>query len=177
VNRTNEAHLDPGRIIASIVDDRELSPGEREHLSTCPACVQARASLASRLAVLSGQAERHIPSSRQRVVLPVERPSGAMGRLVRWSLGGAAAIATVVVVAVFLLGRPFPGGLQGVDGSNLAHETAQDEVLLAEVRALENDPLPAAYSEIIPDPDVSLDEDFFEFLIPLGSNGEEALKT
>ena len=177
MNRESEAHLDHGRIIASMVDDRELSPREREHLSSCPACAAARARLADQLAGLAEQTVRHTPLSRKRVVLPAEQPVNAMAWLMRWSLGVATAVATVVIAAVFLLGRLLPGGLQGVDETSLARETARDELLLAEVRALENDPLPKAYSEIIPDTGVSLDEDFFDFLIPLESNGDETQKT
>lgn len=177
MNRESENHLDPERIIASMVDDRELSPREREHLSVCPACAAARARLASQLAGLSEQTERYTPLSRKKVVLPAEQPVNAMAWLMRWSLGFAAAVATVVIVTALLLGRLFPGGLQGVDEMKLASEAARDEMLLAEVRALENDPLPAPYSEIIPDPGVSLDEDFFDFLIPLESNGDGSQKT
>ena len=172
-----KAHLDSGRIVASVVDERELSPGEREHLSRCPECTAARARLASQLSVLSGQVARHTPLSRKKIVLPAEQPVNAMAWIMRWSLGVAAAVATVVIVAAFLLGRLFPGGLQVVDETKLAGETARDEMLLAEVRALENDPLPEAYSEIIPDPGVSLDEDFFDFLIPLEANGGGTQKT
>lgn len=172
-----KAHLDPERIVASMVDELELSSVEREHLSLCPECAAARASLASRLAGLSGQAARHTPPSRRKVVLPEEKPVNATAWVMRWSLGVAAAVATVVVVAAFLLGRLFPGGLPVVDETKLAGETARDEMLLAEVRALENDPLPDAYSKIIPDPGVILDEDFFDFLIPLDSAGGDTRRT
>ncbi len=177
MNRESENHLDPERIIASIIDDSGLSPQEQEHLNMCPACAAARARLASQLAGLSEQGVRHTPRSRKKVILPAAQPVNAMAWLMRWSLGVAAAVATVVIVAVFLLGRLLPGGLQGVDEMSLAREAAQDKMFLAEVRALEHDPLPAAYSEIIPDPVVSLDEDFFDFLIPLESNGDGLQKT
>ena len=171
-----KAHLDSERIMISMVDERELSPSEREHLSLCPDCAAARARLVSQLSGLSAQAVTHTPVSRKKIALPAEQQANAMAWFMRWSLGMAAAVATVVIVAVFLLGRMFPGG-QGFDEMKLASETARDEMLLAEVRALENDPLPRAYSEIIPDAGVSLDEDFFDFLIPLDSNGSETQKT
>jgi len=177
VNNERQDHLKHERIVASLVDERELASGEREHLSSCPACAAARESLASHLEGLSEQAVRHTPPSSMKVVLPAEQPVNPMAWFMRWSMGVAAAVATVVIVAVFLLGRLFPGGPLIEDTTTLAREASRDEALLAEVRALENDPLPQAYKEIIPDPGVSLDDDFFDFLIPLDANGDEAQKT
>lgn len=171
------AHLRPERIIASLADERELTPIELGHLASCPSCSAARDRLASQLAGLSEQAVRHTPPSSKKVVLPAEQPVNPMAWFMRWSMGVAAAVATAVIVVVFLLGRLFPGGPLVEDATTLAREASRDEALLAEVRALENDPLPQAYKEIIPDPGVSLDDDFFDFLIPLDANGDETQKT
>lgn len=177
MSNENKSHLDPERIIASFVDDRGLSPQEREHLSGCPACTAARERLASQLTGLAEQAGRHTPESFRRVVLPAEQPANPLAWIMRWSMGVAAAAATVAIVAALLLGRLFPGGVGETDQLKLAQETVRDATLLAEVRALENDPLPGAYAEIIPDPGVSLDEEFFDFLIPLEAEGDETQRT
>lgn len=168
----NGPHLDGGRIMASIVDERELSAREREHLDACPECARARAVLAAQLEGMARRSALHTPPLRKGVVLPEEQPARLSAWVPPWSVGLAAAVAMVVVVAAFLLVRLFPGGLPSFEGMSLASETARDELLLAEVRALENDPLPAAYAELVPVPGVVLDEDFFDFLIPLGTNGE-----
>jgi hypothetical protein len=38
-------------------------------------------------------------------------------------------------------------------------------------QALEENPLPAAYQEMIPEPDLALDDAFFDYIIPLDGDG------
>jgi hypothetical protein len=165
------SHLEQGRITASIVDERELTALEREHLQACPECSAARARLAERLEGLGGDAKRHTPPMRKGVVLPGEISARPLDWVPQWALGVAAVTATVIVVVAVLLRVWSSGGLGDIPGTELAREAEHDRVLLAEVRALEENPLPAAYQEMIPEPDLALDDDFFDYIIPLDGDG------
>jgi hypothetical protein len=165
------SHLEQGRIMASIVDERELTALERQHLQACAECTAARAHLASQLEGMARDAARNTPPFRKRIVLPEEHPARPLAWETQWALGVAAVTATVLVVAVVLLRVWFPAGLGGITAMELAREAEHDRALLAEVRALEENPLPAAYQEIIPEPDLALDDDFFNYIIPLDGDG------
>lgn len=157
-----ERHLAEERISISLVDGGWLTQEEKDHLDTCPECAGRRDRLLSSLAALSQTARRHTPAPPRRVVLPAEAPLNPMAWLMRWSMGLAFALAGVLIVAVYIMGQ-FHGRGPGFPD---AAEADRDALLLAQVRSLEDDPLPRAYKYIIPEVDLRLDEEFFDFLIP-----------
>jgi predicted anti-sigma-YlaC factor YlaD len=157
--------------MATIVDERELTALEREHLQACPECSAARAHLASQLEGMARDATRNTPPFRKRIVLPEEHQARPLAWVTQWSMGVAAVTATVLVVVALLLRVWFPDGLGGITSTELAREAEHDRALLAEVRALEQNPLPPAYQEMVPEPDLALDDDFFDYMIPLDGDG------
>lgn len=166
MNEKSRGHLDPDRMAVSVVDARELTVEEREHLEACAECSRQRERLLSSLGALSRDAAGFTPGGPKRVVLPSEAYPRPMARLMSWSMGFAGAAALVVLAGVYLLARIVTGPVQEADMSRLAMEAHQDKALLAEVQKLEDDPLPEPYAGIIPEPAGVPDDEFFDFLIP-----------
>ncbi len=171
----SERHLDDERILASLVDENDLTPGERSHLGACAECSSRLRTLNATLSGLTEMASRSTPFSAGTVSLPENAGARPMAKLMSWSMGLAFAMAAIVVAGVYLLGRIHGPGV--FDASGLADEARRDALLIAEVRSLEDNPLPEPYRHMVPDPGVRLDDAFFDFLVPPQGGGKDRSRT
>lgn len=142
-------HLDEERIIAAIVDEQGLDFAARRHLVECTDCRTRRQTIEGGLA-------RFGKLSRENAPLSLKRPrlAGAGARLfgpvwrIRPSIGMGLVVATLLA---FLLTPYLHHYLKpGKDAvmEKIYLEMLQDERFMAEIKTLEEDPLPRFYVDI-----------------------------
>jgi hypothetical protein len=155
-------HLAENEILQAVIDDSDLSDRQRVHLAQCVHCRSSKEQLEQELARLGQLAKRYCPAPRRRVTV-VERKdrSHFFSRGIVFS---AAAVAAVILViwGTFLI-RNQPQGYIG----NSAQNMVEAERLMTEVNVLAENALPPVYLAIVGESDVSADEEFFDFLIPI----------
>jgi hypothetical protein len=162
-----------GEVIRSVVDENDLDAGQKRHFEQCPVCRQERRNLAGRLELLGRTAADYAPLPVQRVALPEKDHPLMLKRGSGWQLafGTAAGFALVVLVAAWIV---FYGGfITPMNQLDVAREMAEDEILMAEISMLEENPLPDAYREISPEvTSGDIDEDIFDFIVPVSSRDQ-----
>jgi hypothetical protein len=165
VNSTEEIHLNDDQILRAVVDEKDLSPTVREHLSRCRLCRAKKDLLEKNLVKLGRMAERATPSPRRRVSLPGQKQTSP-----RWWFWGwrGVLVATMSVVAVILVVSWFIMFRTESEESVavLIHEMWEDEKLMTEIRVLEENPLSYVYHEISGGSYPVFDEGFMEFVVP-----------
>jgi hypothetical protein len=168
MNNNPNAHLDVQRIIASFVDENDLTQLEREHLKDCPICSASHRRLAEQLQGLSEEAMRFTPEPRRRVALPETEVPESIWRL-RWYTGLVSAAAACLVLIITLSSlHLFTGSVHPYGKLSLAAETAADEMFIATTKDIEENSLPASIQEIVPDTGAldDNDDDFLDFAAP-----------
>jgi hypothetical protein len=165
---TDDLHLPESRLIASLVQEDSLDPGERAHLSDCPVCSVERGRIERALTGMGHTAASLTPTLRRKLTVPsrasrpVHRePFGLRSGLRSpWRIGAAAAV--VLLVA---LGWVFSRSAQEKEIAEIRQEMIDDGRFLSELSKLEESGLPdlsAALSDEF-DPD---EDDFLDFVVP-----------
>lgn len=159
------AHLAEKDILQAVIDDTDLSDLQRTHLARCPQCQSEKERLGQELARLGQLARRYSPAPQKRIT--VVEGQGRLSFLSRgfgWGFAVSAAVAAAALLV--MLGSFFIRGQQQANIGNLAQNMVEAERLMAEVDVLVENALPPVYLEIVGETDLSVDEDFFDFLIP-----------
>lgn len=158
----NGPHLVEDDILRAVIDETELSDLQQVHLAQCSRCRSLREQLEQELTRLGQLAKRYSPAPQKRITL-VERK--ARSAFFKWGFAfsaAAAAAAILIVLGTFLLRSQQPGSI-----GNLAQNMVEAEKLMTEVNVLVESALPPVYLDIIGETDLSADEDFIDFLIPI----------
>jgi hypothetical protein len=139
------SHLDDNQVIAAVMDENGLDGLLRRHLSECPACRAQKEELQDRLARFGEISRGEIPLSFRKPKL-AEKNAGGMVNV--WRLHPVLSIcAALTVLALFL--TPIVINRDKVFTKTVVYrEMVQDEKFMAEVRDLEEDPLPGFYVDI-----------------------------
>ncbi len=161
-----KTRCDIGQVIRCVVDENDLDGEQRRHLDECPVCREELRRLEGGLRRLEHTAAEYTPGPVRRPALPVEESAQPHRPAFGWRLawGTAFSLALVMLIAVWAL---FRGGLSPESYQDVAREMAEDEMLLAEVIVLEENPLPDAYREISPEETSGIDEEIFDFIVPV----------
>jgi hypothetical protein len=155
----NGPHLVEDDILRAVIDDTDLSDSQQMHLAQCSRCRSLKEQLEQELTRMGQLAKRYSPAPQKRIVL-VERKERSP--FFKWGFAFSAAAAILVVLGIFLLRGQQPGSI-----GNLAQNMVEAERLMTEVNVLVESALPPVYLDIIGENDLSADEDFFDFLIPI----------
>ncbi len=162
---TKKGHLSPEELSRSVVDEKELDAQGRNHLRDCPVCRRERQELMEQLDLVGKAARQYAPDPVRKILLPVEEePQKGWG--LSWGLTlKLATVAALLVLTVSWLvqfrSAPVPTQAQ------IAQEMLQDEKLLTEISMLEEDSLPDAYKDISPETAADVDDDMFDFVVPV----------
>jgi predicted anti-sigma-YlaC factor YlaD len=157
----NAPHLTENDILQAVIDDTDLSDGQKVHLAQCAPCRSLKNQLEQELARLAQLAKRYSPTP-QRHITVVERQDRSPFFNWRFAFSAAAIVAVILVV----LGISLIRSQQHRSIGNLAQNMVEAEKLMTEVNALVESALPPVYLDIIGETDLSTDEDFIDFLIP-----------
>jgi hypothetical protein len=165
----NGLHLDEDQIIQALVDEAELAPALREHLSLCPQCRGSKERFEQELSKLSRMAKHFSPSPIRRVSLGGEKPRRPIWWSRKWRPVFGIAVAAVFVM--FLVGVPALFRTIPVSTVDIkAKETWEAEQFMAEASMLEENALSPIYQDICGESVSSLDEEFMGFLVPTIEN-------
>ena len=159
-----DLHLDEEQLLCAIVEESDLSPQVRGHLSSCLSCREEKERIEESLAQMGRLAERFAPSPGRKVAAPLETVRGPRPWLSwvpewKWTLtaGVTAAMAVVIAFGSFVFTVR-----QDRKAANLYLEMLDDERLISEVSKLEENALPPFYLDISDGADQNPDEDLNE---------------
>ena len=157
----NESHLGEDDMLQAVIDGTDLSKVQQQHLAECSQCRSHRERLENELAHLGQMAERYAPEPLRRITVEHDKVQSPFS--IRGFAFSAAAVAAVIIVlwAAFLIRNQQQGHI-----GNLAQNMVEAERLMTEIDVLVENALPQIYLDIVADTDLSLDEDFIDFLIP-----------
>lgn len=168
MNNSRSPHLTDKQIIASLVNENDLTAQEREHLKDCSICSVSRHNLAAQLYGISEEARRCMPAPQRRVALPEAEVVGGKAWKSRWHAGLAVAAASFVFIITLTLPLLFTENLHPYGKLSLTAETVADERLIATTKDIEENCLPASLQEIVPDMGtVDENDDILDYMAPV----------
>lgn len=160
-----ENHLDEDQLIRAIVDETDLSPSVRDHLSSCLLCRAGMEQIEQDLTDLGKVAERLAPATHRKISLPVEKPSRIYRWLHDWRISSGAIAAVAVVIVMIWLSIPKTIIIE--DTFDIMTEISwEDDDFMTEISALAENALPQVYLDITGESYSSLDDEFIEFVVP-----------
>ncbi len=138
-------HLDDNQIIAALIDENGLNGLLRRHLSECPTCRGQKEQLQAGLAQFGKISRDSIPLTYRRPELIDNRARGISRN---WKFAPALAfIAAAVLLAFFL--TPIAVDKDKIFTRKVVYqEMLRDQKFMAEVKTLEENPLPGFYVDI-----------------------------
>ncbi len=139
------SHLDERQIIEAVIDDRGLDGVLRRHLSECTACRAQKEALQVRLLRFGEISRTDLPLGFRKPKL-IEKSGGV--RANAWRIRPALEICAALTVLVLFLSPIVINRDKLFTKAVVYREMVQDEKFMAEVRNLEENPLPGFYEDI-----------------------------
>lgn len=180
MNTKAARHLPEDRLIQALADEDALDIEERDHLRSCPICLEFQRGLERSLTTMTRAASALTPPMRRRPTLSsreaVLSPKSILGfplpalRLNPWMVAGAVAVALMVAFGGILSRQAHERQL-----AKIHQEILEDAQFLNELSQLEENSLPELCS-VFSKGTESADEDFLDFVVP-DSDGETTSQT
>ena len=154
----------------AVVDEEDLPLKVRAHLSMCSECREKRDALAQDLTRLGQTAERMAPLPQRKVTIFAE-DGGSPKWWPWWGLrrGFIVAMASVALVMVFSLSVLLISTSEN-RMAKLQQEIWEDQILMNEIRSLEDNALPPLVLDVSAESNSAFDEDFMRFVVPVLDN-------
>jgi hypothetical protein len=159
----NQAHLKEEQVIWAVIDEKELTGEDQQHLLECQLCKRKVEQLKAELQEIGETAMVSVPPLTKNITLPPEEVVQASYKS-RWLPSFGAAAMAGLVLFVYFLGMettmsPRFIALQSPD------TPMEDEYLMEEIFEMVENPLSDALYQITGD-NGGFDEDFLEFIVP-----------
>lgn len=154
-------HLSEDQILLSLVDGNDLSEDIKTHLLACPACRRKKTAFVLELDRLGEKAKYFTPDLKQKPVLLFRKPRDSFPRLPIFAAG----VALVLIIALALSLVLFTDSSKQMT-AQLSTEKEEYLYLLDEI--LEEAYLPDHYLDITAASNSYFDDEFVEFVVPLG---------
>ncbi|MDR3567240.1 MAG: hypothetical protein P4L43_04355 [Syntrophobacteraceae bacterium] len=139
-------HLDDNQIVEAAIDEIGLDGLLRRHLSECTACRAQKEELQAGLARFAEFSRGEIPLDFRKPKLAAEKSGGGMVNV--WRIHPVLSLCAALSVLVLFL-TPIVINRDKIFTKRVVYrEMLQDEKFMAEVRNLEDDPLPGFYVDI-----------------------------
>jgi hypothetical protein len=160
----NSAHLQEEQILWAVIDEKELSGDDQQHLLECPVCKRKIERFRDELQELGQKAWQAVPPFSRTVRLPSEKPATVSHNAGWLPFFGAAAMAGLLVFFYFM-------GMETMAPTKLTTLQSQeslleDESLMREISEMVEYPLSKYIYEITGENGVGFDEDFLQFVVP-----------
>ena len=160
----NSIHLREEQIISAVVDEKELTVEQQQHLVKCQDCKIKVVQFKDELQEFGQKALQAVPPFLKVVKLPSEKPASTTHNNGWLPFVGAAAMASLAVFFYIM-------GLITMDPSKLTivqnqEYLLEDESLMREISEMVEYPLSADMYEITGENGVGFDEDFLQFIVP-----------
>ena len=161
IQNHNDPHMGENDILQAVIDDKDLSMQQQQHLQECSQCRSQKERLENELARLGQLAEHYAPEPQRRIRVVEQKVRAPFFN--RGFAFSAAAVAAVIIVvwATFLIRNQQQGSI-----GNLAQNMVEAERLMMEIDVLVENALPQVYLDIVGETNLNLDQDFLDFLIP-----------
>jgi hypothetical protein len=139
------SHLDDNQIIEAVINEEGLDGMLRRHLSECSACRAQKEGLQTSLAQFGEISRGHTPLNYRKPKL-TDKKAGSMVRA--WRIHPALAVCAALALLVLLL-SPLAIERDKLFTKEVVYrEMLQDQKFMAEIRNLEENPLPGFYVDI-----------------------------
>jgi hypothetical protein len=160
----DQKHLPEKQILWAVIDEKELSGEEQQHLAGCPLCRNKVGQFKEELQLFGQKANQAVPPFSKPVKLPDEKPVNVSHNAGWLPFFGAAAMVSFVVFFYFM-------GMKTMPTTNLAtlqnqESLLEDESLMREISEMVEYPLPESLYELTGDSEVGFEEDFLQFVVP-----------
>lgn len=161
MNKSNGSHLDEAQIYKAIIDESQLLPSEKEHLSVCSKCRAELESFEKDLKLLGQTAERFVPIPKNRMVLHEKAGKNSL-------FGWRSSFAVAVTILFFVITMHSDSmKILFSNTTDIANsELYSEDILMTEVNDLVENSLPAKYFFISDEENTDYDEDFIDFVVP-----------
>lgn len=161
MNKSNGSHLNEEQIYKAIIDESQLLPSERDHLSDCSECRTELESFEKDLKLLGQTAERFVPLPKKRMVLYEKTGKNFL-------FGQRPFFAAAIVILFFVITMHSDSiKLLFSNKTDIANsELYSEDILMTEVNNLVENSLPAKYLFISDENNTDDDEDFIDFVVP-----------
>ena len=133
------SHLDDNQLIEAVIDEHGLDGLLRRHLSECPACRAQKEELQAGLTRFGEISRGEIPPGYKKPAF-IEKNAGGMVNA--WRIHPALAFCAALTVLVLFLTPIVINRDKVFTRSVVYREMLQDEKFMAEVKNLEEDPMP-----------------------------------
>ena len=161
MNKKNAFHLNKEQLYKAIIDESQLLPSEKVHLSDCSECRTLLESFEKDLKLLGQTAERFVPLPKKRTVL-YKKTGG------NFSFGRRTAFAAAIIIIFFVISM-YSDSMKLLfhNKTDFADsELYYEDILITEVNNLVENSLPAQYLFISEEDNTDYDEDFIDFVVP-----------
>ena len=179
-NKNNQSHLSEDELVVALIDEEDLPFHRHAHLSQCRECASKKETLHQQLNGIGQKAAYLTPLPSKKPCLPQTeakqwyRPSGYLAPAF---LGSALVIVLAIMAAWWSGALHLPFKMNKI---KLGVYAQSDDILLMQVSALIDNPLPDIYREVadIVELDVELDmeEEMTDFIVPLVENSISRIK-
>ena len=170
-NKNKRSHLSEDELIVALIDEKDLPPDCYIHLSDCRECASAKEALHHQLSGIGRKAERLTPLLSKKLYLPQAEAKQRHRR--RRYLTPAFGSVFVIILVIMAVWRP---GAFKTNKINPGVHAQSDDILLMQVSALIDNPLPDAYREIADIAEPDMEEDVTDFIVPSIENSISRLK-
>jgi len=157
-----QAHLNEEQIIGAVIDEKELTGEDRQHLLECRICHGKIEHLRDELQELGENARLSVEPMRKNITLPREEPASAGFRLGWFPSFGVVAMAGLVLFVYFL-------GMESMSPQLTAlqsYETLlEDEYLMEEIFEMVENPLSDELYRLTGE-NGGFDDEFLQFVVP-----------
>jgi hypothetical protein len=145
----DQKHLPEKQILWAVIDEKELSGEEQQHLAGCPLCRNKVGQFKEELQLFGQKANQAVPPFSKPVKLPDEKPVNVSHNAGWLPFFGAAAMVSFVVFFYFM-------GMKTMPTTNLAtlqnqESLLEDESLMREISEMVEYPLPDFLQFVVPD--------------------------
>lgn len=164
-------HPDLNELLIGVVDEQELAAEVRAHLQQCASCRAEKERFEADLDRFAAVAAERVPRPNRAIVLPELESTSFFRPLSVWKMAFGGICGAIVVLGLLLgsIGRKAPSP---PDLPALLAEMQEDERLMGEIAALEQDLLPRLCRDLTDEPDAGFDENFMEYVVPVPGDEE-----
>ncbi|QTA90670.1 hypothetical protein [Desulfonema magnum] len=161
--KSKTIHLDEDQLIWSVVDENDLAPAVRNHLSSCPVCQERKRHFEQELNNLGNMTKAFSP-------LPREKPVPVVQIFRNWLRPAfVSGFALVLLIMGIWWSSPFPVSQEN-RMTQAVGEMEDDSQLVVEIRVVEEYALPDLYMDIAGESYGYFGDEFLEFVVPLEEN-------
>ena len=170
---TKDCHLKEDQIISAILDKKDLSTEEQNHLSKCFICSMEKQELEKQLFILSHLAREFSPSPKRTLIPVILDAAKKPDRVRLWRpVFATAFIASLIILTIWWIGPV--DRYYGYKVTQDIEMIQTDQNIAQEINKVEEQLLSDSYINSNDEFDSYADYEFLDFILPLEENQNQA---